>query len=163
MVQCIALAINARKQPCSSDKIQAFACHPTSHLLLHEHDNFHELLGVQAVIMNPGEKDYDPELLKDRGCYGMDPIRLSHVEGMFDSLDRTNASSSSATLTYPNPNTPSKEIDLSTLILELPHREIGGKLTPWNEVEEISRLCKKHNVHFHCDGARIFEASAGYK
>jgi len=51
---------------------------------------------------------------------------------------------------------------LSTLILELPHRELGGKLTPWNEVHQISKLCKEECIHFHCDGARIFEASAGY-
>jgi len=52
--------------------------------------------------------------------------------------------------------------DVSTLILELPHREAGGKLTPWDEVEEISRVCKERGIHYHCDGARIFEASAGY-
>jgi len=51
---------------------------------------------------------------------------------------------------------------LSTLILELPHRELGGKLTPWDEVEQISQLCIEEGIHFHCDGARIFEASAGY-
>jgi threonine aldolase len=46
--------------------------------------------------------------------------------------------------------------------VELPHREVGGKLTPWDEVEEISRLCENNGIQLHCDGARIFEASAGY-
>ena len=51
---------------------------------------------------------------------------------------------------------------LHTLIIELPHRELGGKLTPWDEVLQIGQLCQQYGVNYHCDGARIFEASAGY-
>jgi threonine aldolase len=54
------------------------------------------------------------------------------------------------------------ETGLSTLIIELPHRELGGRLTPWEDVISIGELCKKNGVKYHCDGARIFEASAGY-
>lgn len=54
------------------------------------------------------------------------------------------------------------EIQISTLILELPHRELGGKLTPWDDVVEMSSFCQRNNVAFHCDGARIFESAAGY-
>jgi hypothetical protein len=159
MAQSIVLAINARKKnaPARFDgevlgKMGgAFACHPTSHLLLHENDAYRELLGMEAVVINPDSdsfdanrsKDYDPEILKAIGCYGMEPMRLSHVKN--------------SDITNPNRNPP-----ISTLIIELPHREVGGKLTPWYEVEEISRLCEKHGIQLHCDGARIFEASAGY-
>ncbi len=121
----------------------AFACHPTSHLLLHEDDALNQLLGMEAVIVNPNpdstkeiEPKYDPRALKDIGCYGMEPMRLSHVRNSFSALD----DGSEATLTYPNGKRVGRA-DVSTLVLELPHREAGGKLTPWEEVEEISRLC----------------------
>ena len=44
----------------------------------------------------------------------------------------------------------------------MPHRELGGKLTRWKDVLNISDRCKRKGIKFHCDGARIFEASAGY-
>lgn len=174
MAQSIVLAINARNHSPihggdnGADKTAAFACHPTSHLLLHENNAFSELLGMEAVVINPNSDSakgrhlqYDPEALKENGCYGMDPVRLSHVQNLVSSLDDSSTSSSATTLTYPNLK-PINLTEISTMILELPHREVGGKLTPWDEVEEISHLCKKHGIKYHCDGARIFEASAGY-
>ncbi|KAL3945543.1 MAG: hypothetical protein SGBAC_000367 [Bacillariaceae sp.] len=53
--------------------------------------------------------------------------------------------------------------DISTLMLELPHRELGGKLTPWSDVLQMKDLMRARGICFHCDGARIFEASIGYK
>mmetsp|Transcript_21114 Transcript_21114/g.33143 ORF Transcript_21114/g.33143 Transcript_21114/m.33143 type:complete len:571 (-) Transcript_21114:146-1858(-) len=186
MAQSIALLINnARKNHRSSSSssssavrggghnsgedrtISAFACHPTSHLVLHENNAFSELLGMEAVVVGPDscstkgdEVNYDPQALKDNGCYGMEPIRLSHLKELFSSLD--DGSSSRIPPTYPNLKQVSSIDDISTLILELPHREVGGKLTPWEEVEEIARMCNEHGIYYHCDGARIFEASAGY-
>jgi hypothetical protein len=52
---------------------------------------------------------------------------------------------------------------LTTLMLELPHCEIGGKLTSWADVQKMSEYCRRHKIRFHCDGARIFEATAGYQ
>jgi threonine aldolase len=51
---------------------------------------------------------------------------------------------------------------ISTILLELPHRELGGKLTPWAEIIKMQQLARTEGVAFHCDGARIFEATAGY-
>jgi threonine aldolase len=52
---------------------------------------------------------------------------------------------------------------VSSLVLELPHRELGGKLTPWEDILQMQTHLQKHGIDFHCDGARIFEASSGYK
>ena len=171
MAQSIALAINARiNKPhfgCDNEVAEkrggAFACHPTSHLLLHENNAFRELLGMEAVIINPDSdsinsnrsKEYDPEILKTIGCYGMEPMRLSHVQKYLNAHD----AGTSTDIAHTSSRSPTK---FSTLIVELPHREVGGKLTPWDEVEEISRLCENNGIQLHCDGARIFEASAGY-
>lgn len=95
-------------------------------------------------------KSYDPGTLKAIGCRGMESMRLSHVRKVLDDAS-----------VVPDDIAP-RPRNVSTLMLELPHREIGGKLTPWDEVEEISRLCESRGIQLHCDGARIFEASAGY-
>jgi threonine aldolase len=47
-------------------------------------------------------------------------------------------------------------------IIECPHREIGGKLTSYEDLVEIREYCKDKRIHLHLDGARLWEASAYY-
>ena len=59
-------------------------------------------------------------------------------------------------------------LDLSTttpacVVIECPHREIGGKLTPWDDLVAISEHCRRMKIPLHMDGARLWEAAAGYK
>ncbi len=51
---------------------------------------------------------------------------------------------------------------LAAALLELPMREIGGQLPDWEQLEEIKTLCREKNIHLHLDGARLWEAQAGY-
>ena len=51
---------------------------------------------------------------------------------------------------------------LGAVGLEIPLREIGGQLSPWDELEAIKRHCRTQGVHLHMDGARLWEAAAGY-
>ena len=122
-----------------------FACHRTSHLLLHEGGAYSELLHMDAIVLPLGSDG--PCGGSVGNTLGVDPMRLVDVEELLGTAD-----SSSISLT----RIP------STIILELPHREIGGKLTPWEEVEQMGRLCKENGIAFHADGARLFEAAAGY-
>lgn len=46
--------------------------------------------------------------------------------------------------------------------LEIPLREIGGQLSEWEELEAIKRHCRISGIHLHMDGARLWEAAAGY-
>lgn len=154
MAQSIALLIHHRRggsnamgpgdtdHGTQSSQRRTFACHRTSHLLLHEGEAYSELLNMDAVVL---------PLRSDGPCggsvgntLGVEPMRLVDVEELLGTAD----SSSS-----PIP---------STIILELPHREIGGKLTPWEEVEQMGKLCQEKGIAFHADGARLFEAAAGY-
>jgi Beta-eliminating lyase len=50
---------------------------------------------------------------------------------------------------------------VAALILEVPHRELGGKMTPWNDIVQMRDYCRENGIAFHCDGARIFEATSG--
>jgi threonine aldolase len=44
------------------------------------------------------------------------------------------------------------------LLVELPAREIGGRLPAWEEIEALSALAKSRSVRLHMDGARLWEA-----
>jgi threonine aldolase len=51
---------------------------------------------------------------------------------------------------------------LGAIGLEIPMREIGGQVSPWEELEAIKRHAKARGAHLHMDGARLWEAAAGY-
>jgi threonine aldolase len=51
---------------------------------------------------------------------------------------------------------------LGAVGLEIPMREIGGQLSSWDELQAIKALCRERGTHLHMDGARLWEAQAGY-
>jgi threonine aldolase len=52
---------------------------------------------------------------------------------------------------------------LGAVALELPMREIGGQNPPWQQLEAIKLHCRARKAHLHMDGARLWEAAAGYR
>lgn len=46
--------------------------------------------------------------------------------------------------------------------MEVPMREIGGQNPSWDELDAIKAHCRERGVHLHLDGARLWEAAAGY-
>lgn len=52
--------------------------------------------------------------------------------------------------------------EVSACVYELPMRVLGGQLPRWDELQELKAHCKTHNIHFHMDGARLWEAAAYY-
>ncbi|MEM9102283.1 MAG: beta-eliminating lyase-related protein [Pseudomonadota bacterium] len=55
------------------------------------------------------------------------------------------------------------DTDVSAVIIELPLRRAGFKLTEWEELNKIHQWCKSHNVHLHMDGARLWESTSYYQ
>jgi len=51
---------------------------------------------------------------------------------------------------------------LGAVGLELPLREIGGQLSGWDELAAIKEHVRRRGAHLHMDGARLWEAAAGY-
>lgn len=51
---------------------------------------------------------------------------------------------------------------LAAVAVELPMREIGGQAPSWDELEDIKAHCQARGAHLHMDGARLWEAAAGY-
>lgn len=171
MAQSIALLIHSnqtqqqhqqerREQSSSSQKPNQghffqFACHHTSHLILHEEDSHFYLLGMNPLIISTknDENILNPTTKASSSFIGVRPMMYNDVLRAFFTNKGYNNN---------NNNSTCGQNGLKTLILELPHRELGGKCTPWEDVLQIGELCSKENVAFHCDGARIFEASAAY-
>ena len=51
---------------------------------------------------------------------------------------------------------------LSTLLIELPQREIGGQLPSWNELSAIADLAHSRGWKVHLDGARLWESAPAF-
>lgn len=52
--------------------------------------------------------------------------------------------------------------EVACVLIELPQREIGGQLPPYEELESMSRICKERGIKLHLDGARLFESLPYY-
>lgn len=52
---------------------------------------------------------------------------------------------------------------VSSLVVELPTRENGGRLAPWGELVELCSIARGRGIALHLDGARLWEAAAGYE
>lgn len=51
---------------------------------------------------------------------------------------------------------------LAAILLELPMREIGGQLPPWEELVEQAQWAKQQGIKLHLDGARLWQCPAAY-
>ena len=51
---------------------------------------------------------------------------------------------------------------VAALLLELPQRDLGGQLPEWDELAAQIAWARDRGAAAHCDGARLWEASAGY-
>jgi threonine aldolase len=51
---------------------------------------------------------------------------------------------------------------LGAFIVELPQREIGGQLPPWDELVDICDAARRTGAKLHLDGARLWEAAPFY-
>ena len=52
---------------------------------------------------------------------------------------------------------------LGAVSIEVPMREIGGQSSSWEDLAAIKAHCKARGTHLHMDGARLWEAAAGYQ
>lgn len=117
---------------------KSFLCHYSSHLLLHENDSYKHLLGMQAVVVPANDESIDQE-----------PMGASAIREAL----RSSAAPGEGGV---------EQTSVAAVVLETPHREMGGKCTPIDEIREISSLLRSQGIHLHMDGARLWEASAHY-
>ena len=53
-------------------------------------------------------------------------------------------------------------VQIGTLLIELPQREIGGMLPTWDELTEIVAYAREQGMRLHLDGARLWESQPFY-
>ncbi|MCK5575321.1 MAG: hypothetical protein KAI28_05875, partial [Sphingomonadales bacterium] len=51
---------------------------------------------------------------------------------------------------------------IGALSIEMPLRNTGGELLPWDELVKISKWCKANDIPLHLDGARLWESQPFY-
>jgi threonine aldolase len=52
--------------------------------------------------------------------------------------------------------------DPAALVIELPQRDLGGQLPSWEELQVQTAWARERGAAAHLDGARLWEAAAGY-
>jgi len=52
---------------------------------------------------------------------------------------------------------------IAVLLLELPQREIGGRLPEWDDLAAQAEWARDHDVRLHLDGARLWECTPYYQ
>ncbi|WP_433721902.1 threonine aldolase family protein [Actinoplanes sp. CA-051413] len=52
---------------------------------------------------------------------------------------------------------------VAALVLELPQRDLGGTLPPWDDLVAQTSWARDRGAAVHLDGARLWEAAAGYE
>ncbi|HZG79264.1 MAG TPA: beta-eliminating lyase-related protein, partial [Brevibacillus sp.] len=57
----------------------------------------------------------------------------------------------------------SMDDEIACLLIELPQREIGGKLPEYEELVAISQYCREKGIKLHLDGARLLEVLPYYQ
>ena len=53
-------------------------------------------------------------------------------------------------------------VEVAMVVVEMPLRRAGFKLTPWEALLKIRQWCDEHGVHLHLDGARLWESAPFY-
>ncbi|MDX8030321.1 beta-eliminating lyase-related protein [Lentzea sp. BCCO 10_0856] len=51
---------------------------------------------------------------------------------------------------------------LAAVVIELPQRDIGGRLPAFEDLQAQTRWAREQGAAAHCDGARLWEAQTGY-
>ena len=157
MAQGIALLIHARqgKGNEAGNIKRHFLCHHTSHLLLHEDEAYEELLQMEPIVVSTLENVEENE-------FGVPPMMYDNVKESLEGWRRDKSKNVNIIAREKESIIQEKDNDVAALIVELPHREVGGKCTPWDDILAMQILCAQNGIRFHCDGARLFEATAGY-
>ncbi|PSR36758.1 MAG: low specificity L-threonine aldolase [Sulfobacillus thermosulfidooxidans] len=81
-----------------------------------------------------------------RHLHHIEPILLGAPDRLIDLADVVNLPES-----------------VAVLLLELPQREIGGQLPPFETLQDIAQVCRERGIVLHLDGARLFEVLPYYQ
>lgn len=159
MAQQIALCIHNKKD--LEKRKSSFLCHYSSHLLIHEQNSYTHLLDMDCIVVPPNESSC---IQKPMTYEGM--LKALESTGTCNNNNNNNSSGGGSTSSCIDKNvkgdtTGTDNVNV-TVVIECPHREIGGKMTSMEDLIAISKYCHSHNIPLHMDGARLWEAQVAY-
>ncbi|MFK8012594.1 MAG: low specificity L-threonine aldolase [Marinicellaceae bacterium] len=105
-----------------------------------------ELQNNNKVILHPNSHIAVDESNAYQQLMGLTGIELGSVFEPFNEKEVSNVTEKAA-----------------SLVVELPLRRAGFKLTPWNELLNMQQWAKDTKTHFHLDGARLWESTHFYQ
>ncbi len=101
--------------------------------------------GCPAVAFHPTCHLQIHEHLGYQQVHGLNGILLGQADRLFNLADLAGV-----------------DEPISTLLIELPQREIGGQLPTWNELVTICDEARSRGMRIHLDGARLWECQPYY-
>jgi len=102
-------------------------------------------VGVGRVAFHPTCHLEIHEQMAYRELHGLEAVLLGSADRLFTLADIQ-----------------AVENPLSTLLIELPQREIGGQLPSWSELSAICGEARSRGMRVHMDGARLWECAPFY-
>lgn len=105
-----------------------------------------EIQNNNKIILHPNSHIAVDESNAYQELMGLTGIEIGKVFEPFKSVDVANVTENAA-----------------SLVVELPLRRAGFKLSPWDELVEMQNWAKSKGTHFHMDGARLWESTHYYQ
>jgi threonine aldolase len=102
-------------------------------------------VGVKTVAFHPTSHLHMHEQMGYQELHGLNAVLLGEPDRLFV-LDELKVVSES----------------ISTMLIELPQREIGGQLPGWSELVDICEEARSKGMRLHLDGARLWECAPFY-
>jgi threonine aldolase len=101
--------------------------------------------GIPTTALHPRNHLDRPEQFGYRRLHGIHGIHVGPIDGLIE-LDDLKA------IREP----------MGALLLELPQREIGGRLPAWDDLVSLTSWAREQGIPVHMDGARLWEAQPFY-
>ncbi|CAN5371103.1 aminotransferase class I/II-fold pyridoxal phosphate-dependent enzyme [soil metagenome] len=99
----------------------------------------------KKIAFHPTSHLYLHEEMAYRDLHGLDEVLLGQPDSLFTLQDIE---------AMP---------DVSSVLIELPQREIGGQLPSWDELVAITDRVRKQGIKLHLDGARLWQCAPFYE
>ena len=105
-----------------------------------------ESKGNNKVILHPNSHIAGDEQNSYQALMGLRGIELGKSFQPFNDTDVSQVTES-----------------VASLVVEMPLRRAGFKLTPWDELLKMQQWTQEQGTHFHMDGARLWESTHYYQ
>lgn len=124
-------------------------------------DAVRDLFGAEAAVLLPtGTMAQQIALRLHAEARGLSRVSLHPTSHLV--LWEEDAASTLSGLLPVVEDEPTELAGLAAVVVELPRRETGGHLLPWDDLVDLSFRCADAGVALHLDGARLWQCGPAY-